>query len=123
MIHIVYFHGSPGEMETHIKPLRKLNPIGYQFGEAPYNQLAKVHGWSDSMACSKQETATTFGADVNGFNIPNLRATFDAIGEMVRAQPALGHSMIILEMYPTQAVQAVSGKSTAYAHRDQRLLL
>jgi len=41
----------------------------------------------------------------------------------MQAEPALAGSFCMLEQYPTQAVQAVLGESTAYGLRDQKLLL
>lgn len=60
--------------------------------------------------------------DVDSYDIPALRQSYNAFRDMIRTEPALSASMAYLEGYSLQAVQAVPYESTAFALRDRKLL-
>lgn len=60
--------------------------------------------------------------DVDFYDLPALRNSYNAFRSMIRAEPSLSPSMAYLEGYGLQAVQSVPYESTAFALRDRKLL-
>ncbi|KAK5655879.1 hypothetical protein OQA88_5418 [Cercophora sp. LCS_1] len=71
----------------------------------------------------EQGTVSLYPIDVPKYDVPAVREWYNTFRDMTQAEPELAGSFCLLEQYPTQAVPAVPRESTAFAHRDQRLLL
>lgn len=63
---------------------------------------------------------SVFGIGVRKHNPTAMRKMYDLFNEVTMSVPELGESYIFIEGYGTEAVRAVSEKSTAFALRGVR---
>ncbi|KAK1774772.1 hypothetical protein QBC45DRAFT_424029 [Copromyces sp. CBS 386.78] len=125
LVSTVYYNGPPSEAASYFAPFAALNPLDTTpVLTTDYPGLAaaaqfRVTDW----ACQpKAGGATVYGMDVDSYDVPALRQSYNAFRDMMRTEPALSASMAYLEGYSLQAVQAVPYESTAFALRDRKLL-
>lgn len=122
--HYVMFNGPLVESRKYTSLFHALGPARYSSGETEYPGLPAVLGAGLSgPLCGIQQTTYLREADVDKYNLADLRNWMNVFTDMLKAVPGLGKSLCLLEQYSVQAVQAVPAESTAYPHRAQRLLL
>ncbi|KAL9623036.1 MAG: hypothetical protein Q9204_007983, partial [Flavoplaca sp. TL-2023a] len=68
-------------------------------------------------------TKTRFPVGLQTYNISTNRKIYDLFEDMITAHPALATSFVQFEAFPMQAVKAVDPASTAYAHRQDDILV
>ena len=64
-----------------------------------------------------------FPAGLQVYNITTQRAILDLFASKVLANPAAAYSFVVMEAYAVQGVRAVDPASSAYALRDDHLLV
>lgn len=120
----VMFNGPLVESRKYTSLFHALGPVRYYSGETEYPGLPAVLGAGLSgPLCGIRQTAYLGEADVNKYNLADLRNWMNVFTAMLKAVPDLDNSICMLEQYSVQGVQAVPAESTAYPHRAQRLLL
>ncbi|KAK4120303.1 FAD-binding domain-containing protein [Parathielavia appendiculata] len=121
---IVFFNGPLEDSREYTQPIHNLGPAAYAFKVTEYPGLNAVLGVDLSGSeCQPQGTALLRAADVDRYEIIALRNWFETFGKMLATEEGLAKSVCILEGYGVQGVQAVPSDSTAFPHRDKRLLL
>ncbi|PIG83258.1 FAD-dependent oxygenase [Aspergillus arachidicola] len=102
-------------------------PVKTVTHSGPYVDITK---WTEfnigSRACDKGDEGpqiVRFPINLKTYNLEALRRAFNAFAEETVAHPDFEHSTIMLEGYSNQGVQAVDPVSTAYAHRDDTILV
>ena len=60
---------------------------------------------------------------LQNYNVTTNRAIYSLFSTMVNEQPSLNSSIVQFESYPVQGMKAVDPASTAYAHRDDNILV
>lgn len=78
---------------------------------------------ADGPGCAGGQTSLRFPIGLKTFDVPALRRVYDFIDRSFRETPELASSLFLLEGYPTQAVQAVDERSTAFPHRTDEILV
>ncbi|KAL2829220.1 hypothetical protein BDW59DRAFT_170621 [Aspergillus cavernicola] len=73
--------------------------------------------------CSRGGAKARFPISFPRYNIEALREFFDAFAEGTAGSSPFNTSMVILEQYSVQGVQAIPEKSTAFPHRQDDLLV
>ncbi|KAK3994189.1 hypothetical protein QBC44DRAFT_322800 [Cladorrhinum sp. PSN332] len=126
VINFLFFYNGPAdELKKYSNEVQKLGPAAYREGVvADYPDMAKVIGVTlEDGFCQKGSlNAMLRAADVISYEIPALRKAYELFSTGMRSEPAFAGSVVMLEGYSVQAVQAVPAESTAYAHRAQRIV-
>lgn len=121
---LVVYNGPMEECKRYSAPVHALGPISYTSGATEYpGVMEALAADANSIHCQPKGTAWFRGIDVNHYELPALRAWFDIFSKMLASEEAFAGSFCILEGYSVQGVQAVPAESTAFPHRDRRLLL
>jgi hypothetical protein len=122
---LVFYDGTVEESRRYTQPIHDLGPLAHTPGVAEYPGLSAILGVDAASGpiCQPQGTAFLRGIDVDRYEIDAVRRWYDIFSEMLASEELFARSMCMLEGYSVQAVQAVPSDSTAFPHRDQRLLL
>jgi FAD/FMN-containing dehydrogenase len=118
-------HDGPSEvLDKHAKPLRSLGPLSLDTGRVPYADMARFFA-SDlgSAPCQPGSSMQRFPIRLKTYDVPAMRKTYDLFNQKMKEIPALNKSMFALESYPVQGVESVSREATAYAFRDDPVLI
>ena len=95
-----------------------------QAGDVAYPGLASVSGvTSDDPICQLGGVALSFPIDFKTYNVSAMQLVYGSFNNIMQRIPAFNNSIILLEGYSVQAVQAVPEQTTSYAHRSDRLLV
>jgi FAD/FMN-containing dehydrogenase len=118
-------HDGPSEaLKKHTEPLRSLGPLSLDSGGVPYAQMARfLVSDLDSAPCQPGSTMQRFPVRLRKYGVLAMQKAYDLFNEKMKEIPALNNSMFALESYPIQGVKSVSRESTAYAFRDDPVLI
>ncbi|KKK12465.1 pseudouridine synthase [Aspergillus rambellii] len=117
--------GVPTIEDEYLRPFRELC---YQVADKATGLFTDIPKWIetgfDTQSCrfggpSKVRYPISFPK----YNIEAQRAMFDAFAEGTAGSSPYNHSMILVEQYSVQGVQAIPEYSTAFPHRQDNLLL
>lgn len=64
-----------------------------------------------------------FPIDFQNYNLHAMRQVYDLFNQKMQDNPALNNSMFALESYSVQGVQAVRAETTAFALREDTILV
>lgn len=120
-----FYNGSPEELKKLGKGIRELGPAAYKVGVVEYPDMAEVFGARlQDPLCQKGNPINGMlrAADAEKYEVPALRKTYDLFSAKLRDDSRLANSVIMLEGYSVQGVQAVPAENTAYGLRSQRIL-
>lgn len=93
-------------------------------GEATIPELASLTFQSeDGPGCAKGLTSLRYPIGLQSYNTAAVRKVYDKIDATFREVPELAGSFFLLEGYSTQGVEAVDARSTAFPHRDDKILV
>jgi hypothetical protein len=121
---LVIYNGPMEEARQYSAPVHALGPVGYTSGVTDYpGTMHLLPANANYPNCQPPGTAFFRGIDVNRYEVPAVRNWFDTFSDMLATEEALASSICLLEGYSVQGVQAVPAESTAFPHRNQRLLL
>lgn len=126
IIYSIFYDGSLEEAHEYTAPIRAIETIHASSQAAPYLDLPGMSGNGDKdLACQKLSGAQIFRFPIylNSYNVTAVREVYDAFSRMMVQEPAFNNSFFLLEGYSVQAVQKIPADSTAFAHRDDNLLL
>ncbi|KAH7324814.1 hypothetical protein B0I35DRAFT_348933 [Stachybotrys elegans] len=112
------------EAREYAKPLHDIEAIDIQSGVATTHELAALTFQDvDGPGCAYGLTSLRYPIGLKSFNVPAVRKVYDYIDKSFQEIPEIAGSFFLLEGYPTQAVQAVDEKSTAFPHRSDEILV
>ncbi len=77
----------------------------------------------NSPICQPGNSAAVFPVGLLRFNATAIHRVYDIYSELVTQHPDFVHSVVQFEAYPVQKVRSVDPASTAYAHREDNLLV
>ncbi|KAH8898315.1 FAD-binding domain-containing protein [Thozetella sp. PMI_491] len=116
--------GPANQAREFAKPIHDIGPLSVDAGELPMPHLAPVTFMDEkSLGCAKGSTGLRFPIGLDTYNVAAVRQVYDEMDHTFRTVPELSNSFFLLEAYPTQGVQAVDERSTAFPHRSDELLL
>ncbi|TEA18247.1 FAD-linked oxidoreductase chyH [Colletotrichum sidae] len=120
----VVYDGPETVARAYARPLHDLGPVNVNAGTTPMPGLADLTFMSDgSLGCAKGFTGLRYPIGVKSYDAPAIRNVFDDIAGISARVPELAGSFFLLEGYPTHAVKRVDGRSTAFPHRDDGVLI
>ncbi|KAL9042186.1 MAG: hypothetical protein Q9214_003857 [Letrouitia sp. 1 TL-2023] len=118
------YFGTVDEALPYLKPFIELSPLSASNGTTPFPKLHRAFGTSVTDAfCAAGRTMVTFPVGLEMYNVETNRKVYKLFTEMVTQAPDLKASFIQFEGYSLQGMKAVDPTSTAYAHRDDNILV
>lgn len=103
-----------------------LGPIFISNASFPYKEVSHRSfqaSVGDPTCAAGISTKTRFPIGLKTYNISTNREIYNLFEDMVATTPALATSFVQFEAFPMQAVKAVDPASTAYAHREDDILV
>ncbi|POS70419.1 hypothetical protein DHEL01_v211189 [Diaporthe helianthi] len=121
---VFVFSGSQNDAAPFLRPFDRLEPIATFDQSTMYPSLPDVLGSgldSELCAASKAHIVSTTG--LTAFNVTSQRQIYELYNKNVARHPSLRNARVLHEGYSTEAVRKVPAESSAYAFRDERLLM
>ncbi|CAI6333726.1 unnamed protein product [Periconia digitata] len=111
--------------EKFTAPFTALGPATSAAGAGDYRDLSVWTGNAENQTfCQKLGfAAMRYPVELQVYNVPAMRETYDTFTAGLQSTPALGFSVVLFEGYSTQGVHAVPAPSTAYPFRESNLLV
>lgn len=120
----IHYNGPEEEAKAYAEPIRALGPLSSEIGVRDYPELMEVMGLAiGAPICEPQGSVIVRAVDTDKYHIRDVREWYNVFSGMLASNEAFASSRCLLEGYSVQAVQAVPSESTAFALRDQNLLL
>ncbi|KAI4143665.1 MAG: hypothetical protein LQ341_002854, partial [Variospora aurantia] len=121
----IYFAGSATIGQIYAQPLLNLNPFCITNRTVPYPDLADAVGTGTSSPLCQQpgNSAALYPVGLLIFNTTAIHQVYDIYSDLVTNYPDFSHSIVQLEAYPVEKIQSVNPETTAYAHREDNLLV
>ncbi|KAI0530047.1 putative FAD-dependent oxygenase, partial [Xylaria digitata] len=117
--------GAKSVDSIYTKPFHDLGPTTTDTGSGIYLDVPRWVGWdNDAAPCQHSGLANTrFPVDIQAYNIPAMRKVYDLFTDVTQRTPELNGSFFLFEGYSLEAVKAVPSELTAYAFRDDNILV
>ncbi|KAL8849051.1 MAG: hypothetical protein Q9221_005950 [Calogaya cf. arnoldii] len=120
----LWYAGPLSSALPYIQPFLNLHPTLISNQTVPWANFANVAGIGlESPPCQSRAGGSTFPVGLQKYNITANRQVYDLYSDLITKYPQFKSSFIQFESYPMQGVQKIDGASTAYAHRDDNLLV
>ncbi|RWA09270.1 hypothetical protein EKO27_g5840 [Xylaria grammica] len=121
----IFQEGATSVDSAYSKPFHHLGPSATGVGSGTYLDVPRWLGWdSDAPSCQNSGLANTrFPIDIRSYNVQAVRKAYDLFTDVTQKIPELNGSRFLFEGYSLQGVKAVPGESTAYAFREDNLLV
>ena len=118
------FGGDLHDLIPYLQPFLDLKPVVAINVTVPYSGAAHADGagFGDDL-CADFGSRKTFPVGLSQFDIPTERKVWNLLKDLVHDHPEFNTSFVQHESYPLQGVRAVDEASTAYAHRQDNLLV
>lgn len=112
------------EARDYAKPFHDIDAIMVNAGEATIPELAALSFQSiEGPGCVKGLSSLRYPIGLKSYNTAAIRKVYDEIDATLREFPELAGSFFLLEGYPTQGVEAIDASSSAFPHRDDKILV
>ncbi|TGJ83285.1 hypothetical protein E0Z10_g5504 [Xylaria hypoxylon] len=117
--------GATSVDSIYTKPFHDLGPATTDIGSGTYLDVPRWVGWdNDAAPCQHVGLANTrFPIDIQSYNVQSMRKAYDLFTDVTKKTPELNGSFFLFEGYPLQGVKAIPSESTAYAFREDNLLI
>ncbi|KAL8790938.1 MAG: hypothetical protein Q9213_000363 [Squamulea squamosa] len=120
----VYYFGTAAEALPYVQPFLDLKPIIVTNATTAYKDLARETGTGlGGPICAPGRAQASFPVGLKEYNIEANRQVYRLYSNMVTQTPALNNSFVQFEGYALQGMKAVDPASSAYAHRDDNILV
>ncbi|KAI1124475.1 hypothetical protein F5Y10DRAFT_249357 [Nemania abortiva] len=120
----IIYDGPTETAREYAKPLHDIGPKMVQAGEGTLHDLAAITFQDeDGAGCAYGLTSLRYPIGLKEYNVASVRKVYDHIDETFRKVPEVAGSFFLIEGYSTQGVQAVDPASTAFPHRDDKILV
>lgn len=118
------YAGEKHEAAKLLEPFDRLESISTQEGTVPYPEVSQVLGGGlDSELCASNRTHIVATASLQVYNVTAQRQIYDLFSKKIAEAPELADTRVLHEGYSVQAVRNVNLGSSAYALRDDHLLM
>ncbi|KAL4728692.1 FAD-linked oxidoreductase chry5 [Fusarium chlamydosporum] len=106
-------------------PFHKLKPVSVDSKKGPYTDLAKWVGvTTEDGPCQKNGAMNPrFPIYLETFNPAAQKKAFGFFADNVRGSSVFNNSLVTFDGYSTEGVKSVEAQSTAFAYRDQNVLV
>jgi hypothetical protein len=123
-IFFILYHGPASEEQRYSAPFEAIGTAVTQTGTITYPELpALVGNGNNDLACGHGFSILRFPIKMKAYNIQAQRAAYDRSAEITTQIPELNNSFFLFEGYSVKGVKAVPERSTAFAHRQDNLLM
>lgn len=124
IILILEYAGTQAQAKPLVAPFLSLNPIVATNETVPYTEAAHAGGTGiNDSVCQGGNSWKLFPVGLQVYNATSNRAIYNLLSKMIARNPSLNGSVVQFEGYSVQGVKAVDPASTAYAHREDNLLV
>ena len=110
---------------AYTSPFQKLNPISVDKKKGAYTDLATWVGVTTTDGpCQKNGAMNPrFPLYLERFNATAQKEAFNFFAESMRIDSAFNNSLVTFDGYTQEGVRSIDAKSTAFAYRDQNILV
>ncbi|KAF9728934.1 hypothetical protein PMIN06_010360 [Paraphaeosphaeria minitans] len=116
--------GSEEAARPYFEPFDELGPVSCRSASLPYPKIPQNEGTSaQDPICGKGLQHMQFDAGLVKYNVTAQRAIYNLFAEKVKHDPSLEYSFIVMEGYSLQGVDNVDPAESAFALRDDKLLV
>ena len=123
----IFYVGTAEEGEPYAKPFWDLGPVSntIQNFSTSYPEIfyAAETGLDDPVCAEPQDPAYLYPIGLQTYNVSVISQLFTLFSDKVKQNPKFNESNVMLEGYSLAAVKAVDADSTAFAHRDDNILV
>ncbi|KAI1769305.1 hypothetical protein GGR53DRAFT_527570 [Hypoxylon sp. FL1150] len=120
----IIYDGPVSETREYTLPIHDIDAIMVNAGQTTMPGLASFSLQDlDGPGCKKSLTSLRYPISLKSYNTAAVRKVYDEIDATIREIPELAGSFFLLEGYSTQGVEAVDARSTAFPHRDDKILV
>jgi len=124
---VVLYNGPPSASRKYTQSFHDLLLLSASTDEVEYpDHPAAVLSSQKDLACQKlgdSSSALRFPTDLKSYNISAMRSIYEIFDNGITNEPQLSTSLMMIEGYSVQGVQAIPENSTAVPFRAERLLL
>ncbi|KAL8833742.1 MAG: hypothetical protein Q9170_004104 [Blastenia crenularia] len=121
-----YYFGTDEQASPYLQQILHLGPIFTSNATFPYKDVSHRSfqaSVGDPTCAAGISTKSRFPVGLKEYNVSTNRMIYDLFEDMITTTPALATSFVQFEAFPMQAVKAVDPASTAYAHRNDDILV
>ncbi|KAL8638721.1 MAG: hypothetical protein Q9228_004148 [Teloschistes exilis] len=121
----IFYIGSAKDAKPYVKPFLDLKPVTTQTFTTSYPDVfyAVGTGINDFVCQEPTGSAYLYPIGLQTYNVPIMSKLFKLYSDKVKSNPNFKDSNVMLEGYSLEAVKAVDPASTAFAHRDDNILV
>ncbi|KAI4122689.1 MAG: hypothetical protein LQ338_005671, partial [Usnochroma carphineum] len=121
----IFYVGTAEEAEPYAKPFWDLGPVSIQNFSTSYPEIfyAAGTGINDYVCQEPLGPSYLYPMGLQTYNVPVIGQLFKLFSDKVKGNPKFNQSNVMLEGYSLEAVKAVDPASTAFAHRDDNILI
>ncbi|KAL8691344.1 MAG: hypothetical protein Q9218_003412 [Villophora microphyllina] len=121
----IYYIGTAEEGEPWAKPFWDLGQVSIKNYTTTYSGsfVAAGTGVNDFVCKEPFGPSYLFSIGLQTYNVPVIGQRFKLFSNKVKQNPTFSQSSVMLEGYSLEAVKAVDPASTAFAHRDDTILI
>lgn len=115
------YAGPTDEGTKLVQPLIDATPLLQNISTVTWNNVlsSAFFGTAPKDAtCTKQLYRDVYGLGIKTYDVQTYDTYLSNLQVLYQEYPATQSSVFFIEMFPTQAVRAVSDNATAYPHRD-----
>ncbi|KAI4180354.1 MAG: hypothetical protein L6R41_007284 [Letrouitia leprolyta] len=121
-----YYFGTPEQALPYVQRILDLGPIAASNASFPYKEVSHRSfqaSVGDPTCAAGISTKTRFPVGLKTYDVSTNRKIYNLFEDMITTIPALNTSFVQFEAFPMQGVKVVDPASTAYAHRDDDILV
>ena len=119
----ILYNGPQSAAQEYTAPFHALGPLSVSNGTSNLPGLSAVTGNDEnSQICQNGFNRLKFPLNLQQYSIAAQRTTFNAFNNLT-SQAAFNQSLLIFEAYSSQAVKAVRADSTAFAQRNDNIIV
>ena len=121
---IILHEGTVSSLQAQSRLLHDVKPVSSQSGQTPYGTMSRFFASSaKDPACGKGFTFRRYPIDFKAYNSTAVRRAYNLFAKTIADVPALNLSVLAVEQYSVQGVQAIPSESTAFPHGSENFLM
>ncbi|RDA83522.1 hypothetical protein CP532_4149 [Ophiocordyceps camponoti-leonardi (nom. inval.)] len=120
-----FAYAGPGdEAEALLEPFNSIEAASSSSGDVSYPQLLVAQGTNFESSSCASNPYIGGTANLQTYNVTAQRQIYDLLNERIASHPELAAgARVFYEGYASRATQEIDPDSTAYAHRDEYLVV
>ncbi|KAG9231838.1 FAD binding domain-containing protein [Amylocarpus encephaloides] len=116
--------GSQAEATPFLTGFENIGAVFKQDGNVPYPQLPHAEGSGvEDAPCNKGLTRIQYNANTQMYNVTAQRKVYELYASKIYQHPGLAETAVVMEGYATKGVTDKDPKDSAYAIRDEYIMM